>query len=203
MGMIKDLSSGGHIIVEKKTYTPYAITNGAKFIFTNNNPPVFEDTSDAVKRRFIVVPFDLKLEEDSCGVEKDGKLLAKMIEELPGIFNLALGALDTLLARGGALNPAESKAIVDQYMMDSDSVLRWMHERVIAQPEAKIVIRDAYGDYVEFMQPERNIVSTSTFGRRLRSKFGNALSDGSERSPDGNVNKIYKGIRLRSAAEPF
>lgn len=172
LGILKGLSAGGTFTVERKGKDPYQLTNAAKLLFTGNNPPRLGDVSEAVQRRFILVPFDLNLMDPRCAVQADPMLDSRLAEELPGIFNLALAAREKLLERGKPLLPEGSREHVMDLIRESDSFERWWHERVIPAPEMSCYFKLLYADYQELT--ERDGVKprgNKTFGRNLRTKL--------------------------------
>jgi P4 family phage/plasmid primase-like protien len=172
MGVIKNISSGGTVPVERKGKDPYQMKSTAKLVFTANSTPILEDTAPAVKRRFIIVPFEMNLMDPNCPVVRDSQIGAKLRGELPGIFNRVLTALDALMTREEFYIPTESSERIERMIQASDSVAYWIAECLDtnAGESHRVSFKEAYDNYCQFTAG--NEVSSKTFALRLADRLG-------------------------------
>ncbi len=98
MGVVKSLVTGETVTVEKKGTNSFDIENHAKLIFSCNRLPEISEDSDAIFRRFVIIPFTVRIPED----ERNPALKGELLKEKSGIFNILLKcALE--VRRAGAL----------------------------------------------------------------------------------------------------
>jgi putative DNA primase/helicase len=97
----------------------------AKLIFNCNQLPKDVEQTDAYFRRFLILPFNVTIEE-----EKQDKLLASKIidSELPGILNWVLEGLKRLLDQGKFTKCKISEDVLNRYKIESDSVQMYLEE---------------------------------------------------------------------------
>ncbi len=79
---LKVITGGDLVSVNPKNRPIYSTTIEAKLLFSCNNIPVFEDSSNGMKRRIIALPFKAVISE----ADKDIHLFAKLESEKQGIF---------------------------------------------------------------------------------------------------------------------
>lgn len=125
-GWIKSICSGDTLEVERKGGQPLKMRPYARFIIQSNNPPTIRDKSNATWRRMLVVRFERAFAEH----EQDRFLDAKLAEELPGIFNLALEGLSHLTARGRFEMTAKMIADRESYRKDCNPLQAWREEKL-------------------------------------------------------------------------
>jgi P4 family phage/plasmid primase-like protien len=116
-GPLKRITGNAPMYVENKFEKGYNMTNRAKVIMSYNTIPHLGDTSTGMKRRLLVIPFDLNFEVNP--EKKIQNLDAKIKSEVPGILNKALVAAKRLIERGGFEIPEETNEIVKGMVYDS------------------------------------------------------------------------------------
>lgn len=128
--VLKNLVSGGEMTVKMLYKQPFNIECKTKLIFACNELPRNRDSSKGFFRRLVIVPFDRAFE----GATSDPFLKDKLLLELPGIFNMILGAYHRL--RKTNLFPKSEiveKHIAD-YRNDTDNVRAWVAECITMMP---------------------------------------------------------------------
>ena len=167
-GKLKNLISGGKVLAKILYKQPHAFANRAKLIFSCNELPHTKDASDGFFRRFIIVPFDRKYKEG----ERDDFIGAKLLTELPGIFNLIIEGYKRLQAQRKFTTSGVLTEVVEEFRRDTDTVSAWVDDRVnlAAKPEVRAVLLDLYKSYAVFAgetgnDPENYAVFTTRFGR--------------------------------------
>lgn len=123
--MLKKMASGEPIEARQPYGRPLLLHEYAKLIFNCNQLPKDVEQTDAYFRRFLILPFNVTIEE-----EKQDKLLAsKIIEsELPGILNWILEGLKRLLEQGKFTKCKISEDVLNRYKIESDSVQMFLEE---------------------------------------------------------------------------
>lgn len=100
--LMKQLSDGDDILVERKGGHPYYIHNTAKLLFLTNTLPDFGDNSSGLYRRLYTIP---------CRVQQDptAKIYDDLVtpESLSWLVNKALDAYTDFLDRGCTFLPSE------------------------------------------------------------------------------------------------
>lgn len=124
--LFKNLVTGGETTVKMLYHQPFAIKNRAKLIFAANEMPKTKDTTSALFRRFIIVPFRARFE----GEGRDPQILEKLYEELPGIFNLVIAGYWRLLKQGHFSYSEIIEEEVLEYRDENDLVKNFISEKV-------------------------------------------------------------------------
>jgi putative DNA primase/helicase len=83
---IKLLTGEDSITVDVKYHAPITFKPTAKHIFSTNELPKFKDKTEALRRRLILLPFNLSFK----GKNQNKNLTNELLTELPGILNWAL-----------------------------------------------------------------------------------------------------------------
>ncbi len=103
-----------------------------KLVFSFNNLPVTNDRSEGLFRRLDFLPFN----KHFGGNKNDPNLRAKLMEELPGIFNLAMEGLATLQANDYNFSPCKaSDKLLEEYMIELSPMIQFFDEKVVAGEE--------------------------------------------------------------------
>lgn len=120
--LIKQLSDGQEITVQRKYGHAYKICNTAKLLFVTNTVPNFGDTSSGLFRRLYTIP---------CRVHQDpaAKIYKQMTdpESLSWLVNRALEGYITLKARGNKFEYSQEMAKEWQNMRVQDPVYDFLY----------------------------------------------------------------------------
>jgi len=168
-GIFKTLIGGGSFQVKKLYSQPYSIQNRAKLWLACNDMPRFNDFTVGMFRRLVIVPFQAKFE----GANVDKNIGAKLSEELPGIFNLAMAAYGRMRANGGLLDSQLVQEQADMYRLEQDSVYNWWQDNVEVVPMSETAPRvdssKLFQEYAMHMrQSEEKPLSAQQFQKRVR-----------------------------------
>ena len=187
---LKKVVAGDSMIARSVRQQPFSFRPRAGHLFSANELPPTTDYSHGFWRRFIVVPFNRVIADE----EKDSELLAKLQQERLGIVRWALEGAATALRRGRFEQTVDSRAELQRWQVESDSVLTWINEACVETKTDELMTKASvlYQAYSEFAKT-RNMkpVSMNKWGRRL----GGQVSKSCRR--DGN----YYGLVLRSFRE--
>jgi P4 family phage/plasmid primase-like protien len=194
-GTFKMLTGGDQITADKKFRDDFNFVNYAKMIFSANQVPRSAvDDSDAFYRRWVIYNFPNKFEGEKADLTIIDKVSTQ--EELSGLLNLALKALEELLARGRFVNDTDTDTKREQYIRLSDPVRSFVMDSVDSSPDDFVKKDVAYEAFCEYCHrnnyPDLSKVS---FDKRFRT----AVEVQDYRPEIGGV-RVYawKGIKLRS-----
>ena len=171
-GVFKNLTGNNTVMAQKKFKNPFKFLSKAKLVITYNEMPFISDTSTGMRRRLLVIPFDLDLEKNSDKVNTN--IHNDLASELSGIFNRALAGYRRLKEQGGFSPSISVEASVSEVIESSNSFYLWQAERLEKSEEDKRVkIADLYNDYRQYIDDsgERNFMGRRKFTQELK-KFG-------------------------------
>ena len=121
----KTLVCGEPVEVRRLYQESYTIEGYAKLMFNCNLLPRDVEQSEGFFRRFLIVPFNVRIEES----ERDPELAAKIIAgELPAVLNWILQGLRRLLRAKDFTECESARRALEQYRKESNSVLMFIEE---------------------------------------------------------------------------
>jgi putative DNA primase/helicase len=189
---LKALVSGDPTQFNIKYGNIFTFSNKAKLIFSGNHFPAIKDHSRGFWRRWIIVPFNIRMTED----KKIIGLSQKIIEhELDYILKWAVDGLLRLMANNGTFSASES---IEQEMVtvrkQADSVLGWMDdynfiESKNSYPTLKSSVYASYCDWTE--KYGLRTIGNTAFWIRFRRSVGFEINQGQKRingKPEWHVN---------------
>lgn len=149
-GIFKALVGEDYLTVEKKNKNPFSFQSYARLLFSCNSiPKNYGDRSDGFYRRLIIMRFNHAVPKE----KRDPDLIEKFRMEADGIFLFALEGLKRLMENHFVFSETEvNKAELQQYREDSDSVLSFVRESCIVEPEkvaGSTELFNAYKAYCE------------------------------------------------------
>jgi putative DNA primase/helicase len=193
--MIKGLTGGDTMQAEHKFEKPFNLTNTAKLIFSANKAPRFNEDSDAIWRRLVIVEFPNQF----MGNRADCDLLDKLTtpQELSGLLNASLDALQTLRERKSFSVSASMTATRRQYLVSSNPVSVFIEERCEKDSKASITKEDLYQAFVAFC----NEVGAEPIGKKAFGGRLNAMGVADEAQNSWSIH-IWKGLKLKDKQVP-
>jgi P4 family phage/plasmid primase-like protien len=187
--------TGGDPIDIRKLYgeTEPNVRLSVRFIELVNEMPATSDTSDALRRRMIILNCPNKV-TNPC-IHMDAKLLA----ERAGILLRWVRALQRLYARGEFDIPQSSIDQVDEYLRENDLVRMWVEDRC-EDTDAPVDNGDLYGDFRGWLDANGFTykVSSVSWGKRMCS-----LGYPSKRERIGKIITRCRGLRVRPGTTSF
>ena len=140
------------------------------WLFVNHKPKVVDD-SHGFWRRVRLIPFIRQF----SGEAEDKKLGETLRVEAPGILSwLVRGCLEWQ-KRGLEPVPEVVKVATQEYKEESDALAGFISDRGVQDANATIKASDLYNEYknwaVEQGMREKEILTSTAFGRRMRDKF--------------------------------
>lgn len=191
----KNIVGNDTLNTEYKHKDSFEFTPFCRLVFSANHPPRSQDASHAFFRRWLVIPFDLTIDESEAipRAELDAKLSAP--SELSGLLNKALDALKRIKDQHGFSEPESVRAAWREFHATTDPLAVWLDRFTVDHPDAivpKATLRSAYG--AECERRGRPSPTDKAFGSslyRLRPDV-----DEAQRTVNGKVQWCYTGIGM-------
>jgi len=187
---LKSFTSGDRMTFERKFKEAVSDTPTAKVMIATNDLPRFNDKSQAIWRRILLIPFDKTIAED-----KQIETLAEELKrELPGILNWVLEGLRNLNAAGRFTVPENNKSMLEQYRQDANPARAFLLESYTTADNGECIgCEILYRAYAEWCKGRNyHPLADRTFGKEVRRVFPNI-----ERVRPGSGNSrdwMYAGI---------
>jgi len=195
-GMLKALTSGDRIQVNRKNKDPVTMRPTARLIFATNTLPPITDRSNGVWRRMIAMPFLVSFTGDAC----DRNRAERLLDELPGIFNWAVEGARRLYRQGHFTECSVCRACVDEHRVASDPFRQFVEEELQFNPDDQIPKETLYRRYRAFCEENgRRARSSIEFGRQMFALPGVTES----RLGSGGRARTYRGVRFARKESPF
>jgi phage/plasmid-associated DNA primase len=191
-GMLKDVSSGGDIPVERKGKDPLTAAAIARCIFASNSLPAFADRSNGIWDRLRIIPFN----ERFRGTSRHNPNLKREIAaaELPGIFNWAIEGLAKLRGMKRFPEHPEGKGIASEHRLACDHESQFLLEDYEEKEDALITKVELYNAYQEFCRANGyRPKNAANFGREVKRIFPSAY-EGREFLPSGRQ-RVWMNIK--------
>lgn len=138
-GKIKDLTGGEAVRGRYMRCDHFEFMPSAKFVMLTNHKPQIRSTDDGIRRRIVLVPFEVTVPPE----RRDLSLLETLLaEEGPGILRWIVEGARELLAADGRLDaPAVIQAATDSYLASEDVVGRFLEEACTVRTPGDRLIR--------------------------------------------------------------
>jgi putative DNA primase/helicase len=159
-----------------------------KFMIAGNHKPSFRTVDEAIRRRFMLVPFTICIPEE----DRDPKLADKLKAEWPAILRWMVdGCLEW--QRVGLMVPDSVRSATDEYLADQDTVGQWADEMLgKAHPDAFAKTRDLFMNWKQWCD-DRNLSSGT------ETSFADTLKDRGYEQKRTHSARGFKGIALKSS----
>lgn len=199
-GAFKMLTGQDLIYAQEKHKKPFTFRNYAKLLYSTNELPATDDTSEAFWRRWILLKFPNQFPEGDP--KTDPNILDKLTtpEELSGFLNWALEGLSRLLENKRFTMTTTRKEIETEWVASTDSLRAFRMKYVSADSGYFVVKDDFYKSYLNFCSNfDIPAVEMSLVGRRLP-VLVSKIDPKYKPLVDGRQHPSWKGLRLR---EPY
>lgn len=150
---IKTLTGGDPISARFMRRDFFTYTPQFKLLISGNHKPEIQSIDEAMKRRLVLVPFDVTIPEK----ERDPELAEKLHAEAPGILAWAIkGCLEWQDI--GLCPPACVLEATDEYFSEQDSIGRWLDECCVVGVQLRAEKRGLYTSWVKWAENNREYV---------------------------------------------
>ena len=188
-GVLKQLISGEEMTFERKHKDPYQARPSARLTFSTNVLPRFADRTDAIWRRLMIFPFNVKIKDN----EKDFGILERLRAELPGIFNWAIHGLDMLKAEG-LTESLEMSNAKTRYREAVNPFLQWVDERIKETGFGVVEVAKLHEDYRTWCGTNGyHPLAIRTFEAEIERHF---KKDIKRPGTDGPRPRVVEGLKL-------
>ena len=162
----KRLTGGDTSRVNQKFKQAFSARLDAKHLFSTNELPLTDTGSEAFLRRWVIVPFPQKIPE------RDSRVEAGLLTELPGIFVWAIEGLRRLEARGFKFEQTASEQALIRQMREGSNV-------IVEMLNAGTVMRRATGAFTAFADIRNAVSAYIPLGQQTPTdtKLGRLLRD--------------------------
>jgi len=199
-GQIKQYISGSLVTIERKFQNGYQISPTARLTFATNTLPRFQDTSDGIWRRLLVVYFQKQFLDESL---QDKRLSDPEFwlnsGELNGIFMWALRGLQRLVKNEWKFTTPESMIqILKDYKFETRPAEQFLKDNVKVTSSGSIPSSVLYGYFKQFQSmygyPR---VDHGTFSKIVRRTFRSAtLTEHPRRISKHVRSRVWNGISI-------
>jgi putative DNA primase/helicase len=163
-----------------------------KFIIAGNHKPGFRTVDEAIRRRFLLVPFTICIPEE----ERDKHFAEKLKAEGPAILRWMVdGCLQCQC--DGLMVPDKVRVATDEYLADQDVIAQWLDEctEADAGPFAFETSRALFKSWKGWCE-DRN------FAPGTQTSFADSLKDRGYAHKRTSSARGFNGIRLKFDFEP-
>jgi putative DNA primase/helicase len=161
-------------------------------MFSANSYPKSHDNTHGYWRRWILLPFHVKIPVERQDPRLSEKLTTPI--ELSGILNLALEGLRRLEARGHFPETAGMRQAMHEYQAQADSIVAFLdpeEEQCVLRADAEAGKEALYQRYTEWCEKAgRAPVSRTKFNRKMAE-----LGGISEIRPGGGA-RVWRGVGI-------
>ena len=189
---LKAFVAGESMSFDRKFQQPLQVNATARLVFATNRVPEFADRSEGVWRRLIILPTRQVIAPE----QQDPDLPQKLRQELPGIFDWAVQGLGRLRQQRRFTEPEVVIEARQKHREACDPVGAFLAERVVEDPNEKVMTADLMGAYQEWAdEREHPYVGANQFGKGIKLLFP-AAGRKKLPCPGGKRSWGYKGLKL-------
>ncbi len=183
---VKELTGGDTISARFLHREWFEFVPEFKLCIRTNHRPEIRGTDEGIWRRIHLIPFNVHIPQK----ERDPRLLDKLVAELPGILNWAIGGCREWQQRG-LDPPVEVCAAVQEYREDMDEIGAFLTEQCVAASGARISASQLYSAY-------RCWCGSAELRPLSQRRFGETLTEKGFKRERSNAGKFYCEFTLRS-----
>jgi P4 family phage/plasmid primase-like protien len=167
--ILKSFTSGDRMTFERKFRDAIFDVPTAKVMVATNDLPRFNDRSQAIWRRILLVPFDKVIPPE----QQIETLADKLKKESPGILNWALEGLRKLNEASRFTIPESSKMLLEQHRQDVNPARAFLLENYEATSNGEYTpCEDVYRTYRSWCDNKGyRALSDRQFGKEVRRVF--------------------------------
>ena len=126
--LVKSLTGSDSIEARRVRERPFNFVPVAKFFMAVNDPPVIDDTSNAMWSRVKLIPFLRSFEVDTT-------LKPALLAELPGILAWAVEGCRQWAEAGAMVHPECVTLATKEYQLDSNPFQKFIDEQCVVGPQ--------------------------------------------------------------------
>lgn len=163
---VKQLTGGDMIAARFMNKDFFEFRPVCKILISGNHKPRLSNVDDAIKRRFVIIPFTVRFEEDRRDPALEEKLWAER-EQIAAW--MVKGA--RWWAQEGLMIPARAMAETAEYFEAEDTTELWLEECSRAKPEGWASNKDLFQSWSEWCKRSGEYAGTrKQFAQRLKKR---------------------------------
>ncbi|MHC4573082.1 MAG: DNA primase family protein [Planctomycetota bacterium] len=195
--MLKSFVAGDRLTFERKFKEQLSAYPTAKIMIATNALPRFNDKTQGIWRRILLVPFDKVIPED----EQIKDLADQLKRELPGILNWGLEGLRKLQDAGGFTIPENSRQLIEDYRRDADPARAFLLESYRqSHDDRSVSCKELYEAYRQYCDDNGcKPMSNTTLGQQVKRAFPDVLR--TRTGGRGSREYVYQGLVSQGAEE--
>jgi len=205
LNVLKAVSGGDAVTINPKNRAAYECVLPTRFLVATNDVPAVSDRTDAIWRRLMIIPFNVRIPEAERKPLR--ALVSELCGELPGILNWALGGLATLTERGGFGESPVMLQIKGEAREDSNPAAAWCAENLSeGSATEELMAGEAYGAYAAWCKTSgHKAMGDRRFGREI-ARWWRMRHPGQEipkvrvKQSDGRRVWAYSGVAMAVGA---
>jgi putative DNA primase/helicase len=199
------LLTGGDTITARYLYHDFfSYRPTAKIWLFTNHKPVIRDHSYAMWRRIVLIPFRATF-SSTAGAPTSSAPRKEPVRDMKQRLLAEREGILAWLVRGavrwyanGLVEPDSVRAAVDEYRRETDSMLDWLQQHTLDDPNAETPSKELHDAYCEWCNANGiTPIGATTFGRRL----GEMGYRPTNTRRENKRLRCWRGIRLRTPAE--
>lgn len=140
---VKLLTGGDSINARFMRRDPFTFTPSHTLFLLGNSKPQAATGGQAFYRRLRLIPFEHVVPE----ADRDPRLLEKLEADAPALLAWIVRGAASYLAAGALMTPEHVRAATDEYASEQDTVGRFVEERCLLSPTARITVRELRAAY--------------------------------------------------------
>jgi putative DNA primase/helicase len=166
-GLVKQLTGGDKITARFLYGKEFEFRPEFKLWLATNYRPVIRGTDGGIWRRIRLIPFEMKLPKE----KQDRDLTAKLLKELPEIFNWAVqGTIKWL--KEGLESPSTVEEATKDYKNEMDIINTFVDECCSVVPGWETNVSDVYQVYSDWARRGNEYLMPLTrFGKEMGKRF--------------------------------
>lgn len=187
---VKLLTGGDRITARRMREDFWQFDPSHTVVMIGNHKPVITGTDEGIWRRIKLVPFDVVIPEG----ERDTELKDKLLLEATGVLAWLAGGYKDWSANGLS-DPAPVVSATAEYRADSDQLGRYLTERVLIAPSARVRSSELFEDYQRWCSVEKADAGSN------RSLTKALVERGYGPPADDRHGRVWHGLGLYAAEE--
>lgn len=195
-GVLKNITGDGSLCIERKYQRPYFVNLFCKFTFSSNVLVRFNDPSNGIFRRILIVPFEKQFLNEK---DQNKELLKREYwqDELSGIFNLALEGLLRLIKNKWEFTHSDKiKKLLDSYVTATSPETSFLKDYVEeSDHQSELMKIELYKNYQRYCHliGARHITEEQ-FAIYIRKVFPRVIGTNPLNRTEGRF-RYWKGIK--------
>lgn len=170
-GKLKSVVAGSRINTDRKNKEAVSFEATTRLIFACNTLPKFQDKSNGIQRRLVLLTFNHQVTE--AEKRKEFSLPSFWEQHKSGMLNWLLEGVLRLRRNGYELTRCEeAEKEKQEYLYELNPAASFIAENLIADPNGYLVCSELYKAYTDWcFQNGMKTLNSNNFGRELRRKL--------------------------------